>query len=246
MRCQLCLYEKKLIKAHIIPDFMYQRLYDTNHQITQFCLTETKYHKKKIPTGIYDKNILCKECDSNIIGPLEKYASIVIYGGAVKIEEEPKYQRMISQHNLESLLISNVDYNKFKLFLLSILWRGSISSNKLFDDVKLCKEQEEEIRKMLLNGNANEIDNYPCVLMTYSHTSLKDDLISQPGSNLSGNVFTYNINGLIFCYLLGKTPLFTKFVNQFSINKSNSFHIIQLKEKQAKKILNNLLGFDLY
>ena len=56
---------------------------------------------------------------------------------------------MVNQFGLESMLISNVDYTRFKLFLLSILWRGSITSNPLFVNVKLEKTKEEEIRLML-------------------------------------------------------------------------------------------------
>ena len=59
MLCKLCLQSKKLINSHIIPESFFGK--------NTFLIAEDSPFKEKRPIGIYDKNILCAECD-NFIG----------------------------------------------------------------------------------------------------------------------------------------------------------------------------------
>lgn len=55
-------------------------------------------------------------------------------------------------------MIENVDYLKFKLLILSILWRAHISQNRFFKKVDIGNH-ESTIRKMLLNHDpGSELD----------------------------------------------------------------------------------------
>ncbi len=93
MNCKLCTYDKKLLKSsHIIPDFMYYGLFDEKHFIAPIDLIEFK-RKKLLPAGFYDYDILCKECDNEVIGKLESYSKIVLYGGKGKVENYPKVEK---------------------------------------------------------------------------------------------------------------------------------------------------------
>lgn len=81
MICKLCLQEKQLIrKSHIIPDFMYQGLFNEKHFIAPVFLKDLNVGKLQ-PTGFYDPDILCAACESQIIGKLESYAKLIIFGG---------------------------------------------------------------------------------------------------------------------------------------------------------------------
>jgi len=132
---------------------MYRNLFDENHQIHKInFLDNDKIHAKKIPTGTYDQNILCSDCDNAIIGPYENYAKMIIYGGDVLVKDNPSFQRMKNQNGLESMRISNVNYTKFKLFLLSLLFRGSVTSQILFKDVKLNLKMKKRLGKCYLMG----------------------------------------------------------------------------------------------
>lgn len=247
MKCKLCLQDKPLIKAHIIPDFMYRNLYDENHQIHKVnFLDDDKIHTKKIPTGTYDKKILCADCDNNIISPYENYAKMIIYGGDVRTEDDPSFQRMKNQFGLESMRISNINYTKFKLFLLSLLFRGSVTCQTLFKDVKLKPEDKEKIRLMLLNGDAGDFYDYPCVIMTFVDTSLHKDLIASPRKDINEERFNYVIDGIIYSFIVSKENAPVQIIDSFSLNKNNEVHFVYLTEDKAKKFLNNYLGFDLY
>src|SRR5665647_2165945 len=103
MNCRLCNEKKKLLKrSHIIPDFMYKGLFDENHFIAQIDLIEFK-RKRLLPNGFYDSNILCENCDNVILGILESYASIVIWGGKGKPDYYPKFEGKINQLNQKFL-----------------------------------------------------------------------------------------------------------------------------------------------
>ena len=63
-KCKLCGEEKKLLKSHIIPEFMYKPLYDGNSRFK--CISTAP----KIPTMPKQKGdwerLLCKECELHI------------------------------------------------------------------------------------------------------------------------------------------------------------------------------------
>ena len=83
--CQLCREEKKLIKAHMIPEFMYQDSYEDGKMLEFLGIDlkdadegKVKYRRK----GIYDNSILCKDCDNGILNVFDNYAARVLYGYA--------------------------------------------------------------------------------------------------------------------------------------------------------------------
>lgn len=59
---------------------------------------------------------------------------------------------------------SDFDYSGFKLFLLSYLWRASVSSLPLFRDFDLG-QHEEPIRQRLLASDAGEETDYGFILL---------------------------------------------------------------------------------
>ena len=147
-QCKLCLTEKELCKkSHIIPDFMYKEIYDEKHSLISF-KTHTLHSGQIVFNGAYEKDILCEDCDNNLIGGFENYASRVLYGGKIPVS----IKNFIKPDGLEFSQAQGVDYIKFKLFLLSVLWRASISSNDFFSSVSLGSLYEEKIRQMILLG----------------------------------------------------------------------------------------------
>ena len=146
--CSLCRKEKHLIrKSHIIPDFFFKEsgVYNNNHQIHKIEVQKHIRSRKVsfIPTGDYEGQILCKECDNVLLGRLETYGSKVLYGGLSRNEyiECKNYKNLFD--GCEFSVCENVDYKRFKLFLLSILWRASVTKRDLFNEAKMSSEDEE-------------------------------------------------------------------------------------------------------
>ncbi|MBD3895941.1 hypothetical protein IEI94_08775 [Halomonas sp. ML-15] len=148
--CRLCKQERDLCKSHIFPEYMYSHCYDDNHSFIEFNAEEGKYNKRR-RKGIYE-NLLCKKCEETI-QRYEGYGKLILYDDA-----KPKIEASKQPYTNESY-----DYRLFKLFVLSLLWRSSISTQDSFKLVSLGK-YEEELRMVLLDGLALPVNNYPIYL----------------------------------------------------------------------------------
>ncbi len=143
---------------------MYKHCYDNNHSYIEFNADEQSFNKRR-RKGLYEK-LLCRDCE-DIIQEYEDYGKLILYENI-----KPRMRT-----NCEPCSITSYNYTKFKLFILSLLWRASISKLDAFKFANLGK-YEEELRGILLNGLETVVNNYPCVLYQ-THT----------GHNLSDGVF---------------------------------------------------------
>lgn len=159
-KCKLCLQTKELLReSHIIPRFLYKLLTDENNSIVMV----DSERARLFYNSEYEANILCKDCDNGVIGKLDDYFAKYLHG------EFPEKQQtsFITIEGIEHVVRENdpnYSYAKYKLFLLSLLWRSSISTRKFFDGIKLSLETEEELRKMIINNVPGEPDQYSCFI----------------------------------------------------------------------------------
>lgn len=242
MKCNLCKQEKVLIKkSHIIPDFMYKGLFDNQHFINKI-RTSPINKIGKIPTGEYDSDILCKQCDNNIIGRYETYSSKALYGGMLPVSECPNFSNG-TINGIDFIGCSNIEYHKFKLFLLSILWRASISSRPFFKYISLGVN-EENIRKMILKGEGGDDRIYQIYIVSLiQNKTIPHELICQPHKFArNGNEgFTFFINGLFYIFLIHANSSILSGLNP-SINRRNKMKIICPNDNISEKLLFMLLG----
>ena len=116
MSCALCKSNAPLQNSHIIPEFFYTQVYDAIHRF-QVIPTDLSKSEKFEQKGVREK-LLCKLCEQKI-GRWEKYTKETFGDGiGIKIEQTRK-----------TLKLSNLDYRKFRLFLLSLLWRMGVSKS---------------------------------------------------------------------------------------------------------------------
>lgn len=220
---------------------MYQDLFDEKHRFYEVKVNN-EYPLKKKPrqSGVYEQDILCSNCDNKKLGSLETYASQALYGGIeLSIEngaiDSSKYIR-----------VKGLDYSKFKLFLLSIWWRASISSLPVFRDVNLG-EHEEIIRKKLLTSEPGSANEYPCAIFTYLHHKNEyHKIIAEPISTTNNDqqMCVFLIGGNLFIFF---THLYekTEWVSQSAINEKGMMQIVQMSESLSSKVVNRILGMDL-
>ena len=240
--CELCGEEKELCKrSHIIPNFMYRDLFDEKGRMNLIQTKEGQYEIKGFrQSGEKEGGILCPTCDNERLGKLERYASLILYGGYSRIAEPRQ-----TFDGLRYLYCADLDYTKFKLFLLSILWRASISSKPLFREVSLGP-YEDEIRQMILSGDPGEQMVYPCLIMTYlSLEDLPSDLVTQPSQARvdGGYVYKFLIGGLVYVFFVTRriTP---EWVADVAINQEGEMKIVIPKAGIVQKILSDMTGVD--
>ena len=83
----------------------------------------------------------------------ENYARGVIFGGV----------RLQTKKETGRLLLKNVDCKKFKLFLLSLLWRMGVAQGEFLKAVDLGP-YEERLRKMLMSEDPGAASEIPCAV----------------------------------------------------------------------------------
>ena len=161
--CRLCSKKKPLLKkSHIIPAFMYKEIFDDKHRILHAKSAKLEF-ERYTQSGLYESNILCNECDNVTLGRLEDYASRIIYGPSPRTDGI-NINKHKANDGLEYLHVTNIDYVKFKNFLLSILWRASVSKNIFFTEINLGR-YEDVIRKIILGNSIPEEDEFrTCII----------------------------------------------------------------------------------
>lgn len=248
MKCKLCDEDKILIKkSHIIPDFMHDGLYDKDHKL--FRIDYQNFSKtRKLFTGEYDKNILCADCDNKIIGGYETYSSRIYFGGRLFKGEDIKFENRKNKHGVVTTYINGLNYNKFKLFLLSILWRASISNRKFFNQVSLGPH-EDVIKNMIINGDAGKQKQYPCLMTTYQNLKkeLTTDLIGQPirVKNSDGTKYVFLIGGFWYMFFISQHRV-PGFIFECVINEGGEMSIVHMSREQGVEMLNYFLGVEMF
>ena len=212
---------------------MYAQLYDENHKFiftSNHEIVKEDGRRSFKPTGEYEGGILCKECDNDLLGKYETYASKTLYGQNLKPDDAPIVTNHYNEHGKFSL-IKNIEYKKFKLFLLSILWRASISSRPFFSEVQLGPH-EDRIRKMLIGENPGEELQYPIQLLTYvNDKSMPPDLIAQPRKfkHEGHTLITFLIAGVFYGFVVSSHSKPESYKTT-TIKKTNELIILHIPE----------------
>ena len=185
-RCRLCQIEKELCFSHIIPEFVYLPIYDENiHRFVTIPKGKNKYEQMGIR-----EYLLCDNCDRTIIGNWETYSSPII----------KSIQHLNIAQNGDQYIIQNVKYADFKLFQLSLLWRASVASVKMFENIDIG-EHEEVIRNMLLSNNPGAPEQYGCMMFVLDDTKYLQKTIWSPVEDTIDGFTVYRfLTGRIFWY----------------------------------------------
>lgn len=227
MCCKLCKKDKTLMNSHIIPEFIYKPLYDDDHR---FHVLST-YRKKDRPIeqkGIREK-LLCGNCEQHL-SRYENYARKVLFGGV----------EIAVQNEAGGIIVSEIDYKYFKLFQLSILWRASVSSHKMFKDVQLGKH-EPIIRKMIISDIPGQKEKYCCVMMAIKHgNDGMGTFIDQPEKRRvdSHVVYRFIFGSIAWIYFVSSHKI-PKIINTFILSEEG---VVRMAVKEISD-LYCLTGF---
>lgn len=232
--CKLCGNSSRLIKqSHIIPEFMYKKIKDDRNRMS---LVPTMPSEKGqiVQTGFFEKNILCRVCENERFAKLERYVSQVLYNGG----GDALFQKQKNLDGATSLGIQGLDYKKFKLFALSILWKAHISDHRFFAKINL-PDHENRLRTMLLNDDAGRGDEYQIGIIAVKDT--KGELVrmfSNPDVVRSGSDYfsIFFIAGFFYFINLKSDPDFVLF-KKYSLTEDGKIEIPVLFHQQAHAFL---------
>ena len=148
LTCKLCGSPSPLRKSHILPEFVYRPTYDATH--TAILLDLNHGRRSKRQQGLRER-MLCESCEQ-LFNKWETYfANLWLH---------PTASHRPTQLNGDTVAISGVDFDQFKLFHLSLIWRSGVSTLGAFANVRLGG-QEPKMRKRLLASDPGMPSDYP-------------------------------------------------------------------------------------
>jgi len=181
MTCKLCGEEKKLIKSHIIPESFYRDAYIQN----QGCMVSKNDYSKRLPIGIYDKEIVCDECEKTF-QKWDDYGYEFFY----KILTTSGKTIQKNGENI-GLLFNKVKYNELKLFLMSVLWRASVCGDDFFDQISLGLF-ENILKENIISAHAGTSQEFAVLIFKFEMSNY--DILHPPfKARLDGGVNGYRL-----------------------------------------------------
>ncbi len=153
--CKLCGQNKKLVAAHIIPRSFFHNAKGVSKSWSEARRYDTK-DVKIWQSGFCDNRILCNDCERGFSN-WDGYGYRVL-GTPPGTQDFPR-----TQTQWEAFVIRDVDYTRFKLFVLSVLWRASTSSLPFFTRVQLGPH-EATIANLIRKRDPGSEDQFQVVL----------------------------------------------------------------------------------
>lgn len=127
---------------------MYEPTYDDTH--TAILVDSARNKRSKRQRG-YSEVLLCEECEA-LFNRWETYFANIWFNPMTRLRPTEVGQSTVN--------ISGIDYSRFKLFHLSIIWRAGVCGLREFSMIRLGGQQEQ-LRSRLLAADAGEPANYP-------------------------------------------------------------------------------------
>lgn len=169
MICKLCKKDKKLIRAHAIPEAFF-RLLREGESAPKLMTNISGIFPKKSPIGVYDKNILCRECE-------DRFEEWDDYGSRLLINELDTFTPLKQHNEIIGYQKEEYNYDKLKLFFISVLWRSSVSTHEFYRRVNLGP-WEDRLSKFILDNNSGKDDENSVVLSLFVSSSGREKLKS--------------------------------------------------------------------
>ncbi len=248
--CKLCLKDSVLKNSHIIPEFMYQNLYDANPKrfyALNVNLDNTEKSRIKIEQKGIRECLLCGNCEG-LLSKYEKYAAETIY--AKNKKNKAKIVKSIRTDDLQYSTheFKGFSYKDFKIFLLSILWRMIISKSFAtpYVDIGLV----EKLRNAILEETPLKYDDLGCFLklIKYLNGKTAKGINLQPFLRKGENSIVLDtfIDGFLYSFYLNSGEI-EEDEKAFFLKENGTMKILEYPLLRDKELFNRVNSiFDLY
>ncbi len=230
MYCKLCTGEfEKLAESHILAKGFFRSLYPPNDD-RALLSSNGKNRPKRIRIGYYDDKILCIECDKKL-GKYDEYG----------IKTFLRKDVISFPDSDEAYLIKNVNYSKLKIFLMSLLYRASITSMQEFSLINLGEYYEEKLRNMIITDDPCEFNDFPFFISKFETNQLPQNIANKTLmspyrtkiDNINFSIFRIP-NGYQAYIKVDKRPLDNLF-SQLSMKEDGNLIIIRRQNFESSK-----------
>ena len=195
MACRLCLAEVPLCKSHIIPEICFAPMYDDRHRF--IAVSDVKKQIVKEGQKGWWEKMLCAACEAR----LNRY--------------EKHVRRMFTDPLLAPLadkrvyVFPKVEYRLLKLFILSVLWRASVSTLPAYRHVSLGPH-EEPMRELILADADFAPETYGCVIWAlFDGDRHFVDMMTEPSYDKQDGrrCYRFIMRGFVFMIYVGSRTI---------------------------------------
>ena len=158
--CKGCLRERKLVKSHIIPRAFYEVLRQDKSVAFNVITNKEGQYNSLSRIGAYDPAILCNECEERFKVPDD-------YAARTLLQRESQQVPITKNGKLVAYKAEGVEYQKIKFFVMTVLWRASISNLPIFSRVNLGPT-EGRLKELIWQNETGGISDYPVILGRYA------------------------------------------------------------------------------
>jgi hypothetical protein len=133
--------------------------------------------------------LLCETCEGHL-SLFEDYAAPIV----------KSLLSLTAENTPDAYVVRDVQYQRFKLFQMSVLWRASVASIKMFQHISLGPH-EEQLRTMILAGDPGRPDEYGCLMLVMEKTKYLHRIIWSPVTDTIDGQTIYRFQtGRLFWY----------------------------------------------
>lgn len=241
--CILCKKIKPLSDSHIIPRSFFQKVKKGAPQLVK--LNSDLSVPPKMDNANWNQPLLCAEC--------EHFLNVTYEGSQLAFLRN--YKSVTKSH--EKLTYRNLNFTKFYLMWLSILWRASKSKLREFETVNLGAEINELIRQAI-NGETTvmsgvDISDIIKIGLTriLPESGMNENIVKQMltspilEQSPAGFNFYFMIEGFLVFYIF--SPYYEHITPKYfgEIKKSRFLRIPRIaihKSTHATKLFNQMIA----
>lgn len=155
--CKLCLQSSILQDSHIIPDCFFRYTKEKTDKTKNGKHIRADLLANKWAQESFDEPLMCRSCEQRFANGFENYIADIFL-------RNPNNVNVKCTKNSNEVTFENLNYDKLKLFQMSLIWRASLSSSPFYAHVNLSNEDQEFLRENLDMEIAIEEDQFPCVI----------------------------------------------------------------------------------
>ncbi|WP_158773261.1 hypothetical protein [Cobetia sp. L2A1] len=134
--CKLCHQESCLQESHILPNSIAKRIKSHGQTIVIYENKEPAFENSNFN---YIEPMLCRKCEQ-ILCKYESYGTNVTRN------------RKVVKRKGKEFVVFSVDFKRYYLYLISILWRAGITNHAQFTIVKMGESLLELMRNCIFNN----------------------------------------------------------------------------------------------
>lgn len=230
--CALCLENKPLSDSHIIPRSFFQKIKNGIPQLVK--LTNDLNTPPVMDNANWNEPLLCADCEHFLNNTYE----------SSQLSFFRNYKSVTKSHG--KLTYHNLNFNKFYIMWLSILWRASESKKPAFEKVNLGPDVNELIRQIIVSENTNihgaDITDIIKIGLTriISQAGMKEDIarkmLTSPilEKTPSGFNFYFMVEGFLVLYIFSPLNKHSPPPHFGEIKRSRFLRIPKVEAEQSE------------